>query len=246
MRSYWPLQTGDTTSMADYLNNVAKYVVSGTLNEPGWEHTRVLVGSLVKAVRALKASPGADIVTTGSMTLTSELIAAGLVDEYRLIVIPSCLDAVADCSPTQPTSRVCTSKRSAHSARALFCCATGVRGRTDDPAEGKRHSSCGNENYVGRIRRLDPPPHPAWSRDGHKKSASRPRGGRRWPLAECWPEQSFRSTLFWWRCRRRPASTGSLTRPSATPSTRLSCWSPRTTASWRSARCESARSTGGC
>jgi len=39
-------------------------------------------------IRALKSEPGKDIVTTGSITLVHALIAAGLVDEYRLFVYP--------------------------------------------------------------------------------------------------------------------------------------------------------------
>ena len=88
MRGYWPLQTDDPTGIADYLENVNKYVVSKTLAEPNWAHTTVLRGPVLEDVQALKESAGADIVTTGSMTLTSELIAAGLVDEYRLFVYP--------------------------------------------------------------------------------------------------------------------------------------------------------------
>ncbi len=33
MRGYWPLQTGDTTGVSGYLNQVHKYVVSSTLIE---------------------------------------------------------------------------------------------------------------------------------------------------------------------------------------------------------------------
>jgi dihydrofolate reductase len=88
MRGYWPLQTDDTSGIADYLDNVNKYVVSTTLTEPNWANTTVLRGPLVEAVQALKTGPGTDIVTTGSMTLTTDLIATGLVDEYRLFVYP--------------------------------------------------------------------------------------------------------------------------------------------------------------
>src|SRR4051794_7838047 len=88
MREYWPKQTDDTTGISDYLNRVPKYVVSRTLEEPGWEPTTVLRGPLDEDVAALKAAPGADIVVTGSMTLVHGLIAAGLVDEYRLFVYP--------------------------------------------------------------------------------------------------------------------------------------------------------------
>jgi dihydrofolate reductase len=88
MRGYWPLQTNDPTGIAEYLDNVKKYVVSSTLEDPNWAHTTVLRRSVVEAVQQLKTGAGADIVCTGSMTLTRELIAAGLVDEYRLFVYP--------------------------------------------------------------------------------------------------------------------------------------------------------------
>jgi dihydrofolate reductase len=89
MRGYWPQQTDDTTGVTDYLNRVDKYVVSGTLGDPGWEPTTVLpADGLQDAILALKSEPGGDIVTTGSITLVHALVAAGLVDEYRLFVYP--------------------------------------------------------------------------------------------------------------------------------------------------------------
>ena len=88
MRGYWPLQTDDQTGVSDYLNQVAKYVVSSTMNEPGWPNSTVLSGEMAAEVRALKERPGGDIVTTGSMQLAHSLIGAGLVDEYRLFVYP--------------------------------------------------------------------------------------------------------------------------------------------------------------
>ena len=87
-RSFWPLQTEDPTGISDYLNKVQKYVVSSTLTDPGWEPTTVLDGDVVAAVRELKEQPGQDVVVTGSITLTHALIAAGLVDEYRLFTYP--------------------------------------------------------------------------------------------------------------------------------------------------------------
>jgi dihydrofolate reductase len=87
-RGYWPLQTEDPTGITAYLDRVQKYVVSSTLTEPGWEPTTVLSGDPVAAVRELKEQPGQDIVVTGSITLTHALIAAGLVDEYRLFTYP--------------------------------------------------------------------------------------------------------------------------------------------------------------
>ncbi len=87
-RSYWPLQTDDATGVTKYLNEVRKYVVSSTLTEPGWENSTVLSGDPVAAVRALKEQPGRDVVVTGSITLVHALVAAGLVDEYRLFTYP--------------------------------------------------------------------------------------------------------------------------------------------------------------
>ena len=88
LRGFWPHQTDDETGVADYLNRVRKYVISSTLEDPGWQRSTVLRGPLHEEVRKLKAAPGADIVVTGSLTLVAELVAAGLVDEYRLFVYP--------------------------------------------------------------------------------------------------------------------------------------------------------------
>ena len=74
--------------MAEYLNNVSKYVVSSTMKDPGWERSTVLSGDLEENVRELKGRSGKDIVVTGSITLVHELIPLGLVDEYRLFVYP--------------------------------------------------------------------------------------------------------------------------------------------------------------
>ena len=87
-REFWPKQTDDPTGVSDYLNSVQKYVVSSTMTEPGWSHSTVLRGPLVDEVRALKQRPGRDIVATGSIRLVRALVAAGLVDEFRLFVFP--------------------------------------------------------------------------------------------------------------------------------------------------------------
>jgi dihydrofolate reductase len=61
-------------------------VLSSKLQDPEWERTAVLRS--VDDIRALKSETGRDIVTTGSIRLVRELIAAGLVDEYRLFTYP--------------------------------------------------------------------------------------------------------------------------------------------------------------
>ena len=86
MRAYWTVQTDDSTGIAEYLDQVAKYVVSNSLTDPGWEPTTILHDLL--DVELLKSQRGGDIVCTGSIRLARSLIAARLVDEYRLFVYP--------------------------------------------------------------------------------------------------------------------------------------------------------------
>ena len=88
MRSFWPNQTDDETGVSDYLNRVAKFVVSSTLTDPDLENSTVLSGPVLEQVQALKDQPGGDIVVTGSIQLAQTLVRADLVDEYRLFVYP--------------------------------------------------------------------------------------------------------------------------------------------------------------
>lgn len=88
MRGFWPARVDDTTGVTEHLNTVTKYVVSRTLTEPGWANTEILRGPLVQEVAGIKRRPGRDIVATGSIRLTRALVAADLVDEYRLFVYP--------------------------------------------------------------------------------------------------------------------------------------------------------------
>lgn len=88
-RSYWPHQENDTTGVTVYLNTVDKYVVSSTMTEPGWQNSTILSGDVATRVQELKEADGKDIVVTGSITLTHALIAADLVDEYRLFTYPT-------------------------------------------------------------------------------------------------------------------------------------------------------------
>jgi dihydrofolate reductase len=87
-RAFWPQQADDRTGVSAYLNAVSKYVISSTLDDPGWENSTVLRGPLRDEVQVLKEAPGRDIVATGSTQLVHALMAERLVDEYRLFVFP--------------------------------------------------------------------------------------------------------------------------------------------------------------
>lgn len=89
-RGYWrDIGDDDATGVGEYLNSVAKYVVSSSLDDPQWAGTTVLRGDPVEEIRALKQAAGRDIVLTGSLALADTVISVGLVDEYRFFVYPT-------------------------------------------------------------------------------------------------------------------------------------------------------------
>lgn len=61
-------------------------VVSSTLNEVGWNNTRIVRN--IEALRAMKQQPGKGMHAVGGATLVSSLMNAGLIDELRIVVQP--------------------------------------------------------------------------------------------------------------------------------------------------------------
>jgi dihydrofolate reductase len=84
--SYWP-QHGDNR-IGEVFNRVTKYVATHRPDSLDWEHSQPLGGDVAAAVRQLKASAGPELHLWGSSNLLQTLIAADLVDEYRLWVFP--------------------------------------------------------------------------------------------------------------------------------------------------------------
>jgi dihydrofolate reductase len=86
----WPSREGE---FADKFNNMPKYVVASTLNDPEWTNTTVIGGDLPAEVSRLKTELDGDIVVHGSAQLVQALVDEGLVDELRLMVFPVVLGA---------------------------------------------------------------------------------------------------------------------------------------------------------
>ena len=83
---FWPAEHDE---FADFINGVAKYVVTSTPLSTEWHNARAVAGPVADVVRDLKAQPGADIGVHGSIRLAQSLLAEGLVDELQLVVGPS-------------------------------------------------------------------------------------------------------------------------------------------------------------
>jgi dihydrofolate reductase len=87
----WPSREGE---FADKFNNMPKYVVSSTLENPDWTNSTVIGGDdLPGEVAKLKERHDGDIVVHGSVQLSQALIENDLVDELRLMVFPVVLGA---------------------------------------------------------------------------------------------------------------------------------------------------------
>ena len=86
--AYWPGKTAADDPYAKFINPVQKFVFSTTLERADWENTTLVRENALVAIAALKETDGGDIAINGSITLTQVALAAGLLDELRLLVFP--------------------------------------------------------------------------------------------------------------------------------------------------------------
>jgi dihydrofolate reductase len=87
--AYWPrIKTESHNYIADLFNSVPKHVVTHHPDTLDWHNSHGLLGNLVDAIHALKQQLGAHLLTQGSGELVRQLLAAGLVDELRLMTFP--------------------------------------------------------------------------------------------------------------------------------------------------------------
>src|SRR5437588_3118906 len=105
----WPSRRGP---LADRLNSLPKYVVSSTLEDPGWNNTTVMRGDVINKVSQLKREIDGEILIAASFQLWHTLMEHDLVDELRLMIYPVVLGAgerlFGDSSEKKPMRLVST------------------------------------------------------------------------------------------------------------------------------------------
>ncbi|QTE30747.1 dihydrofolate reductase family protein [Pengzhenrongella sicca] len=84
---FWP--GSDIEPFATFINGAAKYVATSTPLDREWSNTHVVDGDLVEFVRDLRDRPGAEIGVHASISVAQALLAAGMVDELRLVIAPA-------------------------------------------------------------------------------------------------------------------------------------------------------------
>lgn len=83
----WP--TSDVEPFAGFINSTPKHVFTSSPLPGAWSGAVAVHGRAEDHVARLKEGTGGDIGVHGSITLAQSLLAAGLVDELRLVVVPT-------------------------------------------------------------------------------------------------------------------------------------------------------------
>ena len=88
MAEHWPNATGN---YADSMNSLPKVVFSKTLPTAEWAGSRMARGDLAEEIAALKSESGGEIMAHGGAAFVQSLSRLGLIDEYRLVILPVAL-----------------------------------------------------------------------------------------------------------------------------------------------------------
>lgn len=84
----WPRITDPDDPFTERMNGLPKYVASHSLKTADWAPTTILSGDIAAQVSELKQESGRELQIHGSATLAQSLLAAGLLDELRLVIAP--------------------------------------------------------------------------------------------------------------------------------------------------------------
>jgi dihydrofolate reductase len=85
MAAHWP---HSDDAYAAPMNELPKVVFSQALQDAQWETSRIARGELVGEIDALRREPGGDIIAHGGAGFAHALLAAGMIDQYRLVINP--------------------------------------------------------------------------------------------------------------------------------------------------------------
>jgi dihydrofolate reductase len=88
MAQHWP---NSADEYAEFMNKLPKVVFSRTLPSAGWADTRIARGDLAAEIAALKNEPGGEIMAHGGAAFVQSLSRLGLIDEYRMVILPVAL-----------------------------------------------------------------------------------------------------------------------------------------------------------
>ncbi|MGE5830802.1 MAG: dihydrofolate reductase family protein [Micromonosporaceae bacterium] len=87
MAQFWPTSSHPS---AGAMNDIPKVVFSRTMTSANdWPETRIASGDTAEEIAKLKAEPGGEILAHGGTRFVRSLIRLGLVDQYRLWVLPA-------------------------------------------------------------------------------------------------------------------------------------------------------------
>ena len=117
---FWP--SSQIQPFATFINGVTKYVATSTPLDRDWANATVLDGGLVEFVRDLKQQRGGDVGVHASISVAQALLAAGVVDELRLVIAPRIAGRGDDSSTA--CHRFSLSRSEAISHRPATCSST--------------------------------------------------------------------------------------------------------------------------
>ncbi|MGI9823712.1 dihydrofolate reductase family protein [Agromyces sp. Marseille-Q5079] len=103
---YWPGVDPAVEQVAELIDRLPKFVVSNTLEAAPWgdDEIEVLRGDALASASMLKER-FATVIVWGSLVLTDALLAAGLVDELHLRVVPVLLGEGRSFTPPAVADR---------------------------------------------------------------------------------------------------------------------------------------------
>jgi dihydrofolate reductase len=84
---FWP--GSQTQPFSAFINGVTKYVATSTPLDRDWANATAINGGLAEFVRDLRQQRGGDVGVHASISVAQALLAAGVVDELRLVIAPT-------------------------------------------------------------------------------------------------------------------------------------------------------------